>query len=88
MRKMIIKYLHMQGLHLFIKPSVLLVLHFLERNSSEIDSIPNSHIMAFLTVYDVLCYAIIELTLIGLKQPLVTNQSQARRLDTLSQHAQ
>ena len=33
------------------------------------------------------CYAIIELTLIGLKQPLVTSQSQARRLDMVSQHA-
>ena len=32
-----------------------------------------------------MCYAIIELTLIGLKQPLVTSQSQAGRLDTLSQ---
>ena len=31
-------------------------------------------------------YAIIELTLIGLKQPLVTSQSQAQRLDKLSQH--
>ena len=30
----------------------------------------------------ILCYAIIEL-----KQPLVTGQSQARKLDTLSQHA-
>ena len=34
-----------------------------------------------------MCYAIIELTQIGLKQPLVTSQSQARKLDTLSQHA-
>ena len=34
-----------------------------------------------------MCYAIIEITLIGLKQPLVTDQSQARRLDQLSQHA-
>ena len=34
-----------------------------------------------------MCYAIIEITLIGLKQPLVTRQSQAGRLDTLSQHA-
>ena len=34
-----------------------------------------------------MCYAIIELTLIGLKQPLVTSQSQAGRLDKLSQHA-
>ena len=34
-----------------------------------------------------MCYAIIELTLIGLKQPLVTSQSQARRLDALSKHA-
>ena len=31
--------------------------------------------------------AIIKLTLIGLKQPLVTSQSQARKLDTLSKHA-
>ena len=34
-----------------------------------------------------MCYAIIELTPIRLKQPLVTSQSQARRLDKLSQHA-
>ena len=34
-----------------------------------------------------MCYAIIELTLLGLKQPLVTSQSQARKLDTLSKHA-
>ena len=34
-----------------------------------------------------LCYAIIDLTLIGLKQPLVTSQSQAGKLDMLSQHA-
>ena len=33
-----------------------------------------------------MCYAIIELTPIGLKQPLVTSQSWARRLDKLSQH--
>ena len=33
-----------------------------------------------------MCYAIIELTQIGLKQPLVTSQSQTRRLDKLSQH--
>ena len=32
-------------------------------------------------------YAIIELTPIGLKQPLVTSQSQAEKLDMLSQHA-
>ena len=32
-------------------------------------------------------YAIIELTLIELKHPLVTRQSQARRLDKLCQHA-
>ena len=32
-------------------------------------------------------YAIIELTPIGLKQPLVTSQSQTGKLDTLSQHA-
>ena len=31
-------------------------------------------------------YVIIEITLIGLKLPLVTSQSQARKLDTLSQH--
>ena len=36
--------------------------------------------------YVLMCYAIIELTSIGLKQPLVTSQSQARRLDKLSQH--
>ena len=34
-----------------------------------------------------MCYAIIESTLIGLKQPLVTSQPQAGKLDTLSQHA-
>ena len=34
-----------------------------------------------------MCYAIIKLTPIGLKQPLVTSQSQARRLHTLPQHA-
>ena len=34
-----------------------------------------------------MCYAIIESTMIGLKQPLVTSQSWAGRLDTLSQHA-
>ena len=34
-----------------------------------------------------MCYAIIELILIGLKQPLVTSQSQAGKLDTLYQHA-
>ena len=34
-----------------------------------------------------MCYAIIELTWIGLKQPLVTGQSQDGRLDKLSQHA-
>ena len=33
------------------------------------------------------CYAIMKLTPIGLKQPLVTSQSQTRRLDMLSQHA-
>ena len=33
-----------------------------------------------------LCFAIMELTLIGLKQPLVTSQSQAGRLNMLSQH--
>ena len=33
-----------------------------------------------------LCYAIKELRLRGLKQPLVTSQSQAGRLDKLSQH--
>ena len=33
-----------------------------------------------------MCYAIIELTLIGLKQLLVTSQSQAGRLDALFQH--
>ena len=33
------------------------------------------------------CYATIELTPVGLKQPLVTSQSQAGRLDKLSQHA-
>ena len=30
-----------------------------------------------------MCYAIIELTLTGLKQPLVTSQSQAGRLDSM-----
>ena len=34
-----------------------------------------------------MCYAIIELTPIGLKQPLVISQSQTRRLGKLSQHA-
>ena len=34
-----------------------------------------------------MCYAIIELTLIGLKQPLVNSQSEARKLDMLSLHA-
>ena len=34
-----------------------------------------------------MCYAIIELTSIGLNQPLVISQSQARELDMLSQHA-
>ena len=34
-----------------------------------------------------MCYAIIELTPIGLKQPLVTSQSQAGRLEKLIQHA-
>ena len=34
-----------------------------------------------------MCYAIIELTPIGLKQPLLTGQSQAGRLDKLSQFA-
>ena len=34
-----------------------------------------------------MCYAIILLILIGLKQPLVTSQSQARMLDMLSWHA-
>ena len=34
-----------------------------------------------------MCYAIIELTPIGLKQPLVTSQSQTGRLDKQSQHA-
>ena len=33
-----------------------------------------------------MCYAIVELNLIELKQPLVTSQSQVRKLDTLSQH--
>ena len=33
-----------------------------------------------------MCYTIIELMPIGLKHPLVTSQSQARRLDKLSQH--
>ena len=32
------------------------------------------------------CYAIMEVTLIGLRQPLVINQSQARRQSKLSQH--
>ena len=32
-----------------------------------------------------MCYAIIEWTLIGLKKPLVTSQSQAGKLDMLSQ---
>ena len=34
-----------------------------------------------------MCYAIIELTLIGLKQPLVASQSHAGKLDMLPQHA-
>ena len=34
-----------------------------------------------------MCYAIIKITPIRLKQPLVTSQSQAGRLDKLSQHA-
>ena len=34
-----------------------------------------------------MCYAVIKVTLIGLKQPLVTSHSQARRLDMLCQHA-
>ena len=34
-----------------------------------------------------MCYAIIELTPIGLKQLLATTQSQPGRLDKLSQHA-
>ena len=34
-----------------------------------------------------MCYAIIQVTLIGLKQPLVTSQSQAGKLDMLSKHA-
>ena len=34
-----------------------------------------------------MCYAIIELTLVGLRQLLVTSQLQTRKLDTLSQHA-
>ena len=34
-----------------------------------------------------MCYAIIEITPIGLKQPLVASQSQAGRPDMLSQHA-
>ena len=34
-----------------------------------------------------MCYAIIELTPIGLQQSLVTSQSQAVRLHMLSQHA-
>ena len=34
-----------------------------------------------------MCYVIIELTPIGLKQPLVASQSQAGKLDMLSQHA-
>ena len=32
-------------------------------------------------------YVILEITPIGLKQPLVTSKSQARRLDTISWHA-
>ena len=34
-----------------------------------------------------MCYGIIELKPIGLKQPSVTSQSQAGKLDMLSQHA-
>ena len=34
-----------------------------------------------------MCYATIKLTLIGLKQPLVTSQSEAREARMLSQHA-
>ena len=33
-----------------------------------------------------MCYAIIKLPLIGLKQPFISSQSQAGRLDKLSQH--
>ena len=33
-----------------------------------------------------MCYGIIELTPIGLKQQLVTSKSQARKLYTISQH--
>ena len=33
-----------------------------------------------------MCYAITEVTPIGLKQPLVTSQSQTGKLDMLSQH--
>ena len=33
-----------------------------------------------------MCYAIVELTLTGFKQPLVTSQSLTGKLDTLSQH--
>ena len=34
-----------------------------------------------------MCYAVIELTPIGLKWPLVTSQSWSGKLDMLSQHA-
>ena len=34
-----------------------------------------------------MCYATLRITPIGLKQPLMTSQSQASRLDKLSQHA-
>ena len=35
----------------------------------------------------IVCCTIIEVTLIGLKQPLVASQSQKGKLDILSQHA-
>ena len=36
---------------------------------------------------DEMCFALVELTLIGLKHPLVTSHSQVMRLDKLPQHA-
>ena len=41
----------------------------------------------FTIALSIVFYAIIELTSMGLKQLLVTSQSQAGRLDTLSKHA-
>ena len=45
------------------------------------------HVTSYPKTVRGMCYAIIELGLIGLEQSLVTSQSQAGRLDKLSQHA-